>query len=42
VADRADDDPFVPEPASLWADVMKRQGSTDDLLAGAPRHPWLN
>jgi putative transcriptional regulator len=35
-------DAFTADPESLWALVMKRQESTEELLAGTPRHPWLN
>lgn len=42
VADGTPDDAFTPEPGSLWADVVRRQGGTEALLASTPRHPWLN
>jgi putative transcriptional regulator len=42
VADGRPDDAFTARPDSLWADVVKRQGGTEALMAGTPHHPWLN
>jgi putative transcriptional regulator len=42
LADGSPDDAFTSQPASLWADVVRRHGGTEALLASAPRHPWLN
>lgn len=42
VADGTPADAFTTRPSSLWADVVRRQGGTEALLASSPRHPWLN
>lgn len=42
VIDAEPEDAFTAAPEDLWTVVINRQPTTDDLLAGAPRHPWLN
>jgi putative transcriptional regulator len=42
VVDAETNDAFTQEPEGLWTLVMNRQSSSAELLAGTPRHPWLN
>jgi putative transcriptional regulator len=42
VIDAEGGDAFTTEPERLWTLVMNRQQSTEELLSGTPRHPWLN
>ena len=38
----AESDPFTREPASLWRDVLRRQGGQLAMFAYFPAEPGLN
>jgi len=42
VLDLAEDDPFCPDPAQLWARVLRRQGGRVAMFASAPEDPSTN